>query len=103
MAKEHLLFDKTEITAAVLSSNPPHVANLQASKISSIAIKPFDEKAAFGKKPSEKIEIFVRGNAEPIVYTKLKEKAFWDVYKANLKKFAKDNRITFTDETTVES
>jgi hypothetical protein len=99
MAKEHLFFDKTEITAAVLSSNPPHVANLQASRISSIIIKPFEEKVAFGKKPSERIEIFVRGNSEPIVYTKLKEKEFWERYKTGLKKFAKDNRITFTDET----
>jgi hypothetical protein len=99
MAKEHLFFDKTELTAAVLTSVQPYVANLQGSKISSITIRPFEEKAAFGKKPSEIIEIKVRGNSEPIVYTKLKEKEFWDKYKTNLKKFAKDNRIEFTDET----
>ena len=99
MAKEHILFDKTEIMAAVFFGNSAQLVNLKYSDIISISIKPFQEKAMFGKKPSEIIEIKCKGQNFPITYTKLKEKKFWEGYKANLKKFAKDNRITFNDET----
>ena len=36
---------------------------------------------------------------QPIVYTKKKEKAYWGEYKSRFTKFAKDNNITFVDNT----
>lgn len=104
MSKEHLLFDKTEILAMVLVENEraqktAKMINLKYDKIVSITIKPHVEKTIFGKKPSEIIEIVVSGRSEPLVYTKMKEKQYWEGYKAGLKNFAKDNRITFADET----
>lgn len=104
MAKEHLLFDKTEIMAMVLvegerAQKTAKMVDLKYNKIVSISIRPFEEKVMFGTKPSEIIEIVVSGSSEPIVFTKMKEKKFWEGYKAGLRRFAKDNRITFNDET----
>jgi hypothetical protein len=108
VAKEHLLFDKTEIVAMVMVKNEraqkrAQMVNLKYDKIVSISIKPHEEKTLFGKKPSELIEIVVSGRSEPIVYTKLKEIKFWEGYKQGLEIFARENRISFTDETATEA
>lgn len=98
MAKEHLLFDKTELNAVVRYGNTFAMRNLKYSDIQSISLKPCSEKGLFGSKPSEMIELKVIREAFPIVYYKGKEKQFWDSYKAGLRKFAKANRITLDDE-----
>lgn len=108
MSKERLLFDKTEIVAMVMVENEraekrAQMLNLKYNKIVSITIKPHEEKTLFGKKPSELIEIVVSGRNEPIVYTKLKEKKYWEGYKEGLRKFARENRLSFTDETITEA
>ena len=99
MAKEHILFDKTELMAMAYMGNIAQMVNLKYNNITGISIKPIMEKSGFSKKPSEIIEIKVNNMPVPLTYTMLKEKQFWDSYKTNLKKFAKNNRITLIDET----
>ncbi len=97
--KETILFDKTELTLAVLGQKKAEVVHATYDKIKRIQIDSFMEKKLFSKVPSEKISIFITGRENPVVYTKLKEKDFFNGYKENIKKFAKDNRITFEDNT----
>lgn len=98
MAKEHLLFDKTELMAVVRMGNRFSIINLKYSDILSITFKPCEEKGLLKSKPSECIELKVKNRNQPLTYFMHEEKNFWDGYKTNLRKFAKDNRITFVDE-----
>jgi len=71
--------------------------NLKYNQISRIQFDPCREFRIFRFVPSEKISIYTPKRGEPLIYTKLKEKAFFEQYKQELAKFAKDNRVTFTD------
>lgn len=100
MAKrENILFDKTELTMAVLGQKRAEVVNATYDRINRIQIDSFMERKFLSKIPSEKISIFVTGRENPIVYTKLKEKEFFEGYKEKIREFAKENRITFEDTT----
>ena len=97
MAKEKLLFDKTELVCGILMGNSATVVNVKYSDILSIKFIPTEEKGFLRKVPSEMFEIKCKNNS--IYYNKKDEKPFWDKYKAGLVKFAKDNRITLEDLT----
>lgn len=103
MAKEHLLFDKTELMAVVRMGNNFAVKNLKYSDILSIAFKPCEKKGLFKSTPSECIELKVKNQNQPIYYYKHEEGKFWDGYIAGLKTFAKNNRITLSDELSGET
>ncbi len=100
MAKNHLICDKTEIIATVLMGNQYRNVNLTADKIRRIQFDKYEAKA-FLRKPteSEKITIESSGAPVPIIFEKSKEKEFFDGYKTQLEKFAKDNHLTFVDNT----
>ncbi len=98
MAKEHLLFDKTEIMAVVRFGNNYAMKNLKYSDILEITFKPCEKKGLFKSTPSECIELKVKNQNQPITYFKYDEGKFWDGYIAGLKTFAKNNRITLVDE-----
>lgn len=98
MAKEHLLFDKTEIVVRVAMGNNVGMMNLQYGDITSISIAPCEQKKLLGSKPSEKISIVAKKLSEPIALFMHEEKNYWDEYKAGIEKFAKDNRISFHNE-----
>lgn len=98
MAKEHILFDKTEIVVRVSMGNNVSMMNLQYSDITSISIAPCEQKKLFGSKPSEKISIVAKKLSSPIELYMHEEKDFWDGYKLGIAKFAKDNRISFHNE-----
>lgn len=74
--------------------------NISAEKIKRIQFDKCKEKISLFKTgDSEKITIETAAVPEPIVYYKQKEKEFFDSYKEQLEKFAKNNRITFADNT----
>ena len=98
MAKEHLLFDKTELMAVVKMGNNYAMRNLKYSDFISISFKPCEKKGLFKSSPSECIELKLKNSNMPLVYFKHEEVKFWDGYKAGLTKFAKENRITLVDE-----
>lgn len=99
MAKEKLLFDKTELVCGILMGNSATVVNVKYSDIIHIKFMPIEEKGFLKMIPSEMIEIKCKNRAFPIVYTMKNEKKYWDKYKAGLVKFAHDNRITLEDLT----
>jgi len=99
MAVRHMYFDKTEIMVAFLTGNRYSTRNLNYSQIQRIQFDKIKEYSWFRPIDSEKISITNSTTMEPIVYTKKKEKKFFDEYKRELKEFAKANNITMQDNT----
>ncbi len=91
MAKEHIIFDKTEIIVAVLNAGPPHLENIKYSDIINITFKHADKKSLLG---GQSEEIVIKTKKNSITLEQKKEKKFWDGYKSGLEKFCTDNRLT---------
>ena len=98
MANRRILCDKTELVLTIVGKRV-NILNLPYNQITSISIEPCKEFRFFRMVPSERIVIRTSKRPEPIVYTKYKEKKFFDEYKRELTEFAKNNRITFYDST----
>jgi hypothetical protein len=96
MAKKHLIIDKTELIATLLMGNQWRNVAVTADKIRRIQYDKCVEKSLFKKVESEKITIEASASP-PIVFFKSKEKEFFEEYKQDLEKFAKNNRLTFVD------
>lgn len=94
MAKEHIIFDKTEIIAAVLNVKKPFMENIKYSDI--IYVKFRMTEGGFLSKAQETIEI--KTGKRTIVFEQKKEKAFWEDYKTKLKDFCARNRVSLLNE-----
>lgn len=94
MAKEHIIFDKTELVVAILGGPEARMENVKYSDVINVTFRSGGT-GLFAK--GEAIEI--KTKRTPIVFEQKKEKKFWDGYKDGLRKFCKDNRITLNDET----
>mgnify|MGYP007002412265 CR=1 FL=1 len=99
MAVKNMYFDKTEMVVMVPAGKKIINLNLSYDQISRIQIDPCTEISFFRKVPSEKITIITSKHANPIVFTKCKNKKFYEEYKAGITKFASDNRVTFSNNT----
>lgn len=100
MAKNHLICDKTEIIVTVLMGNQWRNVNVTADKIKRIQFDKCKEKVGLFKMgDSEKISVETSGSPMPLVIFRQKEKQFFDGYKEQLEKFAKNNHLTFIDNT----
>jgi len=100
MAKNHLVCDKTEIIVTVLMGNQWRNVSITADKIRRIQFDRCKERAfLFKTVDSEKISIEYSPSPAPIVIFKQKEKKYFDDYKKQLEKFAKNNHLTFVDNT----
>lgn len=100
MAKNHLLCDKTEIIVTVLMGNQWRNINITADKIRRIQFDKCKERVSLFKiGDSEKISIEYSPSPAPVVLFKQKEKKYFEDYKKQLEKFAKDNHLTFVDNT----
>lgn len=100
MAQRRILFDKAEIVCLVPGKKKVESFNLSNSVITRIQFDKCVERV-FGIIPtkSEKITIVTPKRGQPIVYMKGENKAFFDQYKQELAQYAKDYRVTFTDNT----
>jgi len=100
MAQRRVLFDKSEIVLLVPGKKKVANYNLTNSTITRIQFDKCTERK-FGIIPvkSEKITIVTPKAGAPIVYTKGENKAFFDEYKAEFARYAKEYRVTFTDNT----
>ena len=105
MAKRKIEFDTTEVVLATvfkdeLGKETPKILNLPYDQFLKISFVPCEETKMFFKTvPSEKIVLQLKKYAQPIEYTKMKNKEFYDSYKEGFRKFATDNRIDLIDET----
>jgi non-homologous end joining protein Ku len=95
MAEKRILFDKTEIVVMFPTKKKFISLSLAYNDIVRIQFDSCEERKLFKKIPSEKITITTGKWGTPIVYTKAKEKKFFEEYKQGLEKFCKDNRVTF--------
>ena len=100
MANKLVIFDKSEIVLFVPTNNNYITYNLVSSDILRIQFDKITERK-FGIIPqeSEKISIVTSKNPDGIVYTKGKNKKFYDEYKAEFTEYAKQNNITLLDNT----
>lgn len=100
MAQRRIYVDKTEIVFMVPTKSSMARYNLSAKDINRIQ---FDKSTVnilgFIKSESETITVVSGKAGTPIVYKKSQNKKFFDKYKRELEKFAKDNNVTFADET----
>lgn len=98
MAKaEPILFDKTELILTPQSGSGKDAFSVSSDKIVRIEFRKVEEAKLLRKVPSEQIVITVRGREEPVVFSRLKVGNEFDAYKAGLVKFAKDNRVSLTE------
>ena len=99
MARQQIMFDKTEIVAGFPAGKRYQVLNLSYDDIQRIQFDRIQERKLWKKVPSEKITIVTGKYGQPIVYTKLKHQEHWSMYKEKLAEFAERNHITFADNT----
>ena len=99
MAIRKIYTDKTEIVVVVKGKNRYTAVNLTFDQIIRIQFDKYTAFKWFRKIPSEKITIVARKRENPIVFTKRESKGFFEAYKLELEQFARDNRITFFNNT----
>ncbi|MBQ7006716.1 MAG: hypothetical protein IJN59_02685 [Oscillospiraceae bacterium] len=102
--KPIIMFDKTEVVMLAtivgeMKKKSHKVLNLTYDKFTKIAFVPCKEKKLFKTVDSEKIVLTVKGYARPIEFSKKEHHVHYDNYKKNFEKFAKNNMISFVDET----
>ena len=98
MAKQHLYYDKTELTIAVRMGNNYSAFHVPAEKIQRINYIPVKTKKLFKTIETEAISFDTVG-FPPLMLVKAQEKDFYDGYKRDVEKFAKENRIKINDYT----
>ena len=100
MAPKRIFFDKTEIVFMVPGQKKVVRRELAAKDIVRIQFDESDSKL-LGLIPqkSETITVVSGKLGAPIVYKKNQNKKYFDEYKSGLARFAKENNVTFTDNT----
>lgn len=100
MANKLVIFDKSEVILIVPTSKDYITHNLVSSNILRIQFDKITERK-FGIIPqeSEKIAIVTAKDPDGIVYTKGKNKKFFDEYKAEFTEYAKTYNIKLIDNT----
>jgi len=98
MAPRRIFPDKTEIVFMVPTNKKIIRQSLTCKEIVRIQFDTCKENIlGIIPRDSESITIVSGKLANPIVYKKFANKAFFDTYKSELEKFAKDNKVSFTN------
>ncbi len=96
MAKRRIYCDGAEMILFWDGRQHEETMSLKSNEIASIKfLKTTEKKFLFFNSESEKIEIKPSKLAYSITYSKSKAKEFFEQYKEELAKFAKDNNVTF--------
>lgn len=100
MANKLIIIDKAELVLIVPTKDNYITQNLVSSEILRIQFDKITERK-FGIIPqeSEKISIVTSKLPDGIVYTKGKNKKYYDEYKADLIEYAQKNNVTILDNT----
>ena len=94
MKPAKIMCDKTEMVVIDESSSRRTMGRIRYDQLINITFDPCTERGFLKEIPSEKITLNLKGREEPLVYFKAKDKDNWDMYKQQLRKFCKDNRIS---------
>lgn len=98
VAKRRIFCDGYEVVLLMKGNNEP--LNLTKEKIMHIYfLKHKERRFLFFSVPSEKIDIKPNNVPYSIFYTKRSCGKYFEQYKADLAKFARDHKITFKDDT----
>ncbi len=100
MKPAKIMCDKTEMVVIDESSSRRTMGRIRYDQLINITFDPCTERGFLKEIPSEKITLNLKGREEPLVYFKAKDKDNWDMYKQQLRKFCKDNRISLYDNLT---
>lgn len=98
MQKERVLFDKTEVTMAVVVGKNVQVVHLTYDRINSVTLEPYTARTLFRKTSSERIPVRASGQAEPYVLEAPREGKYFEGYKEGFRRFCRENRITLYDK-----
>ncbi len=97
MKPEKIMCDMTEMVVIDESSSRRVMMRIVYNQITNIAFDPCKETGFLREIDSEKISITLKNRLEPLVYYKSKDKEHWEGYKAQIRKFCKDNRVSLYD------
>ena len=98
MAPRRIFPDKTEIIFMVPAKGKVVRKSLTAGEIVRIQFDKCKENIlGIIPRDSESITIVSGKLANPLVYKKLENKQFFDAYKSELERFAKENKVSFTN------
>ena len=97
MANPRILFDKTEVVLIIIGKKKAQQMNLTYNNFISVSFEPCKEVKFIFPVKSQRIVLRTNKSGTPIIYTRGKEKAFFDSYLEGWRKFCKDNRITLYD------
>jgi hypothetical protein len=97
MARDHILVDGGEIVLSFFVGKNFRTLNLHYDQVVRIQFNKCKEFRFFRFVPSEEIQVVTNKVSTPIVYRKYKELKFFEKYKQELEKFAKDNHVTFAN------
>ncbi len=97
MEERRLFCSRDWTVLTITGSGKNNTFHLNYTDIESIK---FDEtfiNKMFRKIQTQRIQIFLIGTKNPIVFTKYHNHKYFDEYKQELSKFARDNRIKLND------
>ena len=94
--KTRLISCNREWTSLTIIDKSGKPRILSYNDIDKVKLGYFTEKKLFSKKTSEKIEIVLK-NSSSIILTKVMDWDYFDQYKKEVIKFARDNKIVVVD------
>jgi hypothetical protein len=97
MATRWIYYDKTEIVVMVAGKRQMKDYRLPYNDVKSIVFEKCKEFRFFRNVPSECIKITSPKFPGTVTFSKFKHKKYFEEYKRDLKKFAVDNKITFSE------
>jgi hypothetical protein len=102
-ARRRIYFDKSEVVLIVPGKKGTTSYNVTSSTLNRIEFSKCKEyKFGFIAKDSEQITIVASNLPGGVTYKKGENQAFFEEYKEEFRKFAKDNRIPLEDKTVEE-
>ncbi len=97
MAMKRIVVDKASVALYMGMTKDDQVFSLAPDDIQRIQIEKTSEFSWFRKVSGEKITIYTSKAPLPFVFTRKKNRQYYDEYKAGLTQFAKANYVTFQD------
>ncbi|MGI5878627.1 MAG: hypothetical protein ACOX7W_08470 [Christensenellales bacterium] len=99
MAREKILFDKTEVTLETVIGKKAQVIHLPYDRITSVTLEPCRVRRLFKTVDAERIVVRASGYAEPMVFRSDQEGSYFESYKEGFRTFCRQHHITFYDKT----
>ena len=97
MKQPKIMCDNTEMVIIDETEKRKRMGRITYDKIANIVFESCKETGFLKEIPSEKIVMNLKGQEKPLFWLKKANQGEWESYKAQLRKFCKDNRIPLYD------